>query len=38
MRYRDVGVVTFDRAQVMPGFTLIVPLPGAGRLSAPVLW
>ena len=28
MRYRDVGVLVFDRERATPGFTLIVPLPG----------
>ena len=28
MRYRDVGVVTFDPKQAMPGITLIAPLAG----------
>jgi len=28
MRYRDVGVLVYDRERATPGFTLIVPLPG----------
>jgi hypothetical protein len=28
MRYRDVGVLIFDRERATPGFTLIVPLSG----------
>lgn len=28
MRYRDVGVLVYDRGRATPGFTLIVPLSG----------